>query len=170
MRKFIALILVIGIVGCSGEQEQEKEQSLVDQILLKKTKEDTRITTNKASIYRFICKDKEPVMHKIPMKISVNGDVVTNYADVDYHLTIQPVIGKVHLINKEPELTFSTYDDLNFEEDFNNTYDQITAVNSMLWKFTFDKFSGKAKILREPGNPQGAVNTYTCVKANSLIP
>ncbi len=28
MRKFIALILVIGIVGCSGEQEQEQEKSL----------------------------------------------------------------------------------------------------------------------------------------------
>ena len=28
MKKFIALILVIGIVGCSGEQEQEKEKSL----------------------------------------------------------------------------------------------------------------------------------------------
>ena len=108
-------------------------------------------------------------MHKVPMKISVNGDVVTNYADVDYHLTIQTDIGKVHLINKEPDITFSTFDDLIFEEDFNNTYDQITAINAMLWKFTFDKFSGKAKVIREPGNPQGAVNTYTCVKTKSLI-
>ena len=156
MRKFIALILVIGIVGCSGEQEKEQEKSLEE-------------VQEKASIYRFICKDKEPVMHKIPMKISVNGDVVTNYADVDYHLTIQTDIGKVHLINKEPEMTFSTFDDLIFEEDFNNTYDQITATNSMLWKFTFDKFSGKAKVLREPGNPQGTVNTYACVKTKSLI-
>ena len=156
MRKFIALILVIGIVGCSGEQEQDQEKSLEE-------------VQEKASINRFICKDKEPVMHKIPMKISVNGDVVTNYADVDYHLTIQTGIGKVHLINKEPEMTFSTFDDLIFEEDFNNTYDQITATNSMLWKFTFDKFSGKAKVLREPGNPQGTVNTYACVKTKSLI-
>ena len=39
----------------------------------------------------------------------------------------------------------------------------------MLWKFTFDKFSGKAKVLREPGNPQGTVNTYACVKTKSLI-
>ena len=112
MKKFIALMLVIGIVGCS--EEQEKEQPLV------KPKE-------KASIYRFICKDKEPVMHKIPMKISVNGDVVTNYADVDYHLTIQTDIGTVQLINKEPDITFSTFDDLNFNEDFNNTYDEITG-------------------------------------------
>ena len=105
MRKFIALILVIGIVGCSGEQEQEQEKSLEE-------------VQEKASINRFICKDKEPVMHKIPMKISVNGDVVTNYADVDYHLTIQTGIGKVHLINKEPEMTFSTFDDLRVFGEF----------------------------------------------------
>ena len=78
MKKFIALILVIGIVGCSEEQEQTKEQ--IDE----QTKE-------KNSIYRFICKDKEPVMHKVPMKMSAKGDVVTNYADVDYHLTIQKI-------------------------------------------------------------------------------
>lgn len=156
MKKFIALILVIGIVGCSEEQEQTKEQ--IDE----QTKE-------KNSIYRFICKDKEPVMHKVPMKMSAKGDVVTNYADVDYHLTIQTDIGAVNLINKEPEITFSTFDDLTFNEDFKNTYDEISALNSMLWKFTFDKFSGKAKVIREPGNPKGSVNTYTCIKAKSLI-
>ena len=70
---------------------------------------------------------------------------------------------------KEPDITFSTFDDLNFNEDFNNSYDEITAMNSMSWKFTFDKFSGKAKVIREPGNPQGTVNTYACVKTKSLI-
>ena len=154
MKKFIALVLVIGIVGCSEEQEQQESPA---------------VAKEKTSIYRFICKDKEPVMHKIPMKISVNGDVVTNYADVDYHLTIQTDIGTVQLINKEPDITFSTFDDLNFNEDFNNSYDEITAMNSMSWKFTFDKFSGKAKVIREPGNPQGTVNIYTCVKTKSLI-
>ena len=152
MKKFIVIIFLLGVVACSQEQEQEQEQE-----------------QKKELIYRFICVDKEPVIHKKAMKVNAYGDVVTNYADVDYHLTIKIDEGEIHFINKEPEITFSNFDDLTFNENFNNTSDEVSAMSSLNWKFTFDKFSGKAKVLREPENSKGAVNTYSCVKAPSLI-
>ncbi|SVA81026.1 uncharacterized protein METZ01_LOCUS133880 [marine metagenome] len=140
MKKLILIsALLFTIIGCSQEEEP----------------------TPTKTEYRFVCKDIEPVARK---------DLFTlGNANVDYHLTINTDKGEIHFINKEPEKTFTSFDDLTFTEYFINASDEISAMSLYSWQFSFDKFSGRAKVSREPGNPKGKVNTYTCLEAPSLI-
>tara|TARA_B100000131_G_C17565726_1_gene388715 strand:+ start:64 stop:480 length:417 start_codon:yes stop_codon:yes gene_type:complete len=137
MKKFILISAVLfTIIGCSQEEEP----------------------TPTKTEYRFVCKDIEPVLHKDPFTYG--------NADVDYHLTINTDKGVIHFINKEPEITFTDFDDLTFTEYFINASDEISAM-SLYGQFSFDKFSGRAKVSQKPGNFN--VKTYTCREAPSLI-